>query len=70
MSAYSTEAGVTFLGLKISASAARRSSGTFAIPSCTFVAPMRRSDDAPVRILNSDVLPTWGDPMMAVLMLD
>ncbi len=66
MSTYSTVACVTFLGSKSLASSSRRASGTLATPTCTAVEPMRVSWWAPVRMVNKDVLPTMGRPMMAV----
>src|SRR5262249_50950875 len=67
-STYSTVAGVIFVGSKTRASSSSRRSGTFAMPTCPSVDPSRVWVATPVRIVNSDVLPTWGRPMMAVFM--
>src|ERR1035438_91448 len=66
MSTYSTVAWVTFGGSKSRPSSSRRASGTRATPVRTAVDPMRVSDWTPVRIVNREVLPTMGKPMMAV----
>jgi hypothetical protein len=70
MSTYSTEACVTFLGSNSLASSSRRASGTLATPTRAAVEPMRVSWCAPVRIVNNDVLPTMGRPIMAVFIWD
>src|SRR5215469_9355721 len=69
-STYSTAACVSFLGLYCAASRSRRSSGTLAIPRCASrgLAKARLEMSALVRILNRDVLPTWGRPIMPVFM--
>src|SRR5215831_12052707 len=67
-STYSTEACVSFLGLYCEARRSRRSSGTLAIPrwASRGLAKVRLEISALVRILNRDVLPTCGRPIMPV----
>src|SRR5258708_7277626 len=69
-SAYSTAACVSFLGLYCAAKRSRRSSGTLATPRCASrgLEYVRLEISALVRILNRDVLPTWGRPMIPVFM--
>src|ERR1700753_1767650 len=67
-STYSTVAYVVFFGEYIADSLSSRSSGTRATPMCAsrgFEYP-RSSSLALVRILNREVLPTWGRPIMPV----
>src|SRR5690348_4346032 len=66
ISAYSTDAEVILGGSKILASSSRRESGTLVTPVRTAVEPMRVSWCTPVRIVNSEVLPVMGNPIMAV----
>src|SRR5450755_2083637 len=66
-STYSTEVCVSFFGLYSAARRSRRSSGTLATPmwaSRGLLACAERC--ALVRMRNSDVLPTWGRPIMPV----
>src|SRR5579859_6896108 len=66
MSTYSTVACVVFFGWNSSASESRRASGTRATPVRAAVDPMRVSWATPVRIVNREVLPVMGRPIMAV----
>src|ERR1051326_6519279 len=68
-STYSTVACVTFGGSKRRPSASRRGSGTRATPVRAAVEPIRVSWCAPVRMVNREVLPVMGKPMMAVFIL-
>src|SRR5258706_12592927 len=68
-STYSTVACVVFFGLKRADSLSRRSSGTLAMPTCASRECMAcASSFAFVRILNSDGLPTCGNPVIPVFM--
>src|SRR6266404_3641964 len=68
-STYSTVACVVFFGLKRADSLSRRSSGTLAIPTCSSrECRAWASSFVFVRILNSEVLPTCGKPMIPVFM--
>ncbi len=69
-SAYSTTACVSILGLYWAARRSRRSSGTLAMPRCASrgLECPRAETSTLVRILNSDVLPTCGRPMIPVFM--
>src|SRR5271170_3291200 len=69
MSTYSTVAWVTFFGSKSLASSSRRASGTLATPTRTAVEPIRASWCAPVRMVNRELLPTMGRPIIAVFIL-
>src|SRR6478672_9992915 len=70
-STYSTTACVSFLGLYCAARRSRRSSGTLAIPRCASrgLEWPRLDTSTLVRILNSDVLPTCGRPMIPVFIV-
>src|ERR1700677_5289903 len=67
-SRYSTVAYVILGGSKIFASASRRASGTLVMPTRASMSPTRVASCTPVRIVNNDVLPTMGRPMIAVFM--
>src|SRR5258706_13511348 len=68
-STYSTVACVVFFGLKRADSLSRRSSGTLAMPTCASrECRACASSFAFVRIRNSEVLPTCGNPMIPVFM--
>ena len=70
ISTYSTAACVSLFGSNNLASASRRASGTLATPIRAEVDPMRASWCAPVRMVNKDVLPVMGRPMMAVFIME
>ena len=53
-------------GSKIFASASSRASGTLVMPTRASINPTRVASCTPVRMVNNDVLPTMGRPMIAV----
>src|SRR5438876_5737262 len=66
MSTYSTVACVIFGGSNRRANASTRSSGTRATPVRADVEPILVSWCTPVRMVNNEVLPVMGRPMIAV----
>src|SRR5213078_3166028 len=65
-SKYSTVACVILGGSNILASSSRRLSGTLVTPTLASINPTRVASCTPVRIVNKDVLPTIGRPIIAV----
>src|ERR1035441_5100635 len=65
-SRYSTVAWVILGGSNIFASAPSLSSGTLVTPTRASNIPIRAASCTPVKIVNRDVLPTMGKPIIAV----